>query len=78
MIHAQYGTKIQILRTDNNGTKYFNSALGIFLLKKGMLHQSSCVQIPQQNGVSERKNRHLLEVARSLFICNKCSQTFQV
>ena len=45
MIHTQYDTNIQIIRTDN-GTKYFNSILGNFLLKKGILHQSSCVQTP--------------------------------
>ncbi|KAA3484774.1 retrovirus-related Pol polyprotein from transposon TNT 1-94 [Gossypium australe] len=32
----------------------------------GIIHQSSCTRTPQQNGVAERKNRHLLEVARSL------------
>ena len=31
-----------------------------------MLHQTSCTNTPQQNGVAERKNRHLLEIARSM------------
>ena len=28
-----------------------------------ILHQTSCVNTPSQNGVAERKNRHLLEIA---------------
>ncbi|KAL5804087.1 hypothetical protein ACOSQ3_030887 [Xanthoceras sorbifolium] len=34
--------------------------------EKGIYHQSTCVDTPQQNGIAERKNRHLLEVARAL------------
>lgn len=32
----------------------------------GFIHRSSCLDTPQQNGVAESENRHLLEVARVL------------
>ena len=39
-----------------------------FLQNKGMVSQRSCSYTPQQNGVAERKNRHLLDVVRTLLI----------
>ncbi|GJT06510.1 polyprotein [Tanacetum coccineum] len=36
------------------------------MLQHGILHESSCVYRPAQNGVAECKNRHMLEVARTL------------
>ena len=75
MISTQYDSKIQFLRTDN-GTEYFNETLNNFLLKKGMLYQSSCVNTPQQNGVSDRKNRRLLEIARSLLFASNVPKRF--
>lgn len=40
--------------------------LKIFFYKNGISHQTTCLYTPQQNGVAERKHRHLLNVARSL------------
>jgi hypothetical protein len=34
----------------------------------GIHHQTTCPYTPAQNGVAERKNRHLLEVARCMMI----------
>lgn len=38
----------------------------LFLNYKGIVHQSTCSETPQQNGTFEQKNRHLLEVARAI------------
>jgi transposase InsO family protein len=65
LIRNQFGTTIKILRSDN-GTEYINHEFGQFLASNGIEHQTTCVNTPEQNGVAERKNRHLLEVARSL------------
>ena len=75
MIRTQYDTSIKILRTDN-GTEYFNNALNHFLSTRGLLHHSSCVDSPQQNGISERKNHHILEVARSLLFTANVPKRF--
>ncbi|RVW84739.1 Retrovirus-related Pol polyprotein from transposon RE1 [Vitis vinifera] len=42
----------------------------------GILHQTSCVDTPSQNGVAERKNRHLLETARALMFQMKVPKQF--
>jgi hypothetical protein len=67
MITVQYNSKIQVLRSDNGG-EYVNLELRSFLELHGIVHQTTCPYTPQQNGVAERKNRHLLEMVRASLI----------
>ena len=43
-----------------------NQILSPYFQKQGIIHESSCVNTSQQNGVAERKNRHLLNVTQAL------------
>ena len=65
MLKNQFDKTIKAVRTDN-GTEFFNHKMNSFFETTGIIHQSSCVYSPQQNGIVERKHRHLLNVARSL------------
>ncbi|RVW24720.1 hypothetical protein CK203_082243 [Vitis vinifera] len=60
MIETQYNEKVQVLRSDNGG-EYHSSDLQKYLEGHDIIHQTTCSNTPQQNGVVERKNRHLLE-----------------
>ena len=46
------------------------------MISQGILHQSSCAHTPQQNGVAERKNRHLIDTARTLLLHTHVPQCF--
>nr|KYP46624.1 Retrovirus-related Pol polyprotein from transposon TNT 1-94 [Cajanus cajan] len=63
-IKNQFGRLIKIFQSDN-AKEYFSSELSSFLSSQGVLHQSTCPHTPQQNGIAERKNRHLVETART-------------
>ncbi|RVX06405.1 Retrovirus-related Pol polyprotein from transposon TNT 1-94 [Vitis vinifera] len=61
-VDNQFSTSIKTLRTDSGG-EYLSTEFQAFLASKGIIHQRSCPSTPQQNGVAERKNRHLLDVS---------------
>ncbi|RVW53847.1 Retrovirus-related Pol polyprotein from transposon TNT 1-94 [Vitis vinifera] len=55
---------------------YSRSQFTSFMSHHGILHQSSCAHTPQQNGVAERKNRHLVETARTILLHNSSLPSF--
>ena len=61
----QHNLPILVIRSDN-GSEFKNYTLNGFLSDEGIRHQYSAAYTPQQNGVAERKNRTLLDMARSM------------
>jgi transposase InsO family protein len=66
-VETQFHANIQIFRSDSGG-EYMSNEFQEFLQQKGILSQRSCPNTPQQNGMAERKNRHLLDVTRTLLL----------
>jgi transposase InsO family protein len=61
----EFGLRIKKIRSDN-GTEFKNSQIEGFLEDEGIKHEFSSPYTPQQNGVVERKNRTLLDMARTM------------
>ncbi|CAB77909.1 putative polyprotein [Arabidopsis thaliana] len=70
-----FNAKIKVLRSDNGG-EYTSHKFKEYLAKHGIIHQTSCPYTPQQNGVAERKNRHLMEVERSMMFHTNVTKKF--
>jgi len=64
-IELKYQRKVRQLRSDN-GTEFRNSTLESFCTETGISQNFSSAHTPEQNGVVERKNRTLIEAARSM------------
>ncbi|GJU44085.1 retrovirus-related pol polyprotein from transposon TNT 1-94 [Tanacetum coccineum] len=63
---------VRFIRT-NNGTEFVNHVLTAFYEQVDITHQTSVLRTPQQNGIVERRNRTLVEVARTMLIYAKAS-----
>ncbi|GJY27108.1 putative ribonuclease H-like domain-containing protein [Tanacetum coccineum] len=57
--------KVKTIRCDH-GTEFKNHLMNEFCAKKGIKREYSIARTPQQNGVAERKNRTLIEAARTM------------
>ena len=62
---TEYEVSLKHIRSDN-GTEFKNTHIEDFLDAYGFTHEFSAAYTPQQNGVVERKNRTLIEMARTM------------
>ncbi|GKC77716.1 putative ribonuclease H-like domain-containing protein, partial [Tanacetum coccineum] len=67
--------KLKIIRCDNGG-EFRNKELDELSFRKGIKREFSNARTPQQNGVAERRNRTLIEAARTMLADAKLPVTF--
>ncbi|GKB02682.1 putative ribonuclease H-like domain-containing protein [Tanacetum coccineum] len=67
--------KVKVIRC-YNGTELKNREMNQFCEMKGNLRQFSVAMTPQQNGVAERRNKTLIEAARTMLADSKLPTTF--
>jgi hypothetical protein len=75
MVENQLGKRIKCLRSDN-GTEYLCKEFESYLEKHGIKHEMTVAYTPEQNGVPERRNRTLVEMARCMMIQSQLSPSF--
>ncbi|GJR32047.1 retrovirus-related pol polyprotein from transposon TNT 1-94 [Tanacetum coccineum] len=63
-------TWVKCLRTDN-GTEFVNQTLREYYEKVSISHETYVARSPQKNGIVERRNRTLIEAARTMLIYAK-------
>ncbi|GKD94228.1 putative ribonuclease H-like domain-containing protein [Tanacetum coccineum] len=68
--------RVKVIRCDN-GTEIKNSNMNQFYEMKGIKREFSVARTPQQNGVAERKNKTLIEAARTMLVDFKLPTTFE-
>ncbi|GJS98372.1 retrovirus-related pol polyprotein from transposon TNT 1-94 [Tanacetum coccineum] len=70
MIQRNLLALVIFVRTDR-GTEFLNKTLNAFFKEEGIEHQTSTPQTPEQNGVVKRRNRTLVEAARTMLSASK-------
>ncbi|GKA19226.1 putative ribonuclease H-like domain-containing protein [Tanacetum coccineum] len=67
--------RVKVIRCDN-GTEFKNKVMNQFCEMKGIKREFIMARTPQQNGVAKRKNRTLIEAARTMLADSKLPTTF--
>jgi transposase InsO family protein len=65
LLKNSFGRKVKIFRTDR-GTEYLSQEVQKYLRSEGIRYQCTVAYSPEQNGISERKNRTLVEACRTM------------
>ncbi|GJW14552.1 putative ribonuclease H-like domain-containing protein [Tanacetum coccineum] len=74
-IENQSDHKVKTIKSDN-GTEFKNRIMNEFFDMKGIRREFSVARTPQQNGVVKRKNRTIIEAARTMLADSKLLTTF--
>ncbi|GJW17373.1 putative ribonuclease H-like domain-containing protein [Tanacetum coccineum] len=69
-------TYVLVLRESNTKPLFKNRVMSEFCEKEGIKKEFSVARTPQQNGVAERRNRTLIEAARTMLADSKLPTTF--
>ena len=64
-VEKSFGKELKTLRTDNGG-EYTSREFASYLKEEGIRHETTVPKTPEQNGVAERMNRSIVEMARSM------------
>lgn len=75
LVEKQSGRFIKMLRSDQ-GKEYTSNEFHKFCEDEGVERQLTVGYIPQQNGVSERKNQTVMEMAKSMLLEKGLPKTF--
>jgi hypothetical protein len=77
LAEKQFSTPIKQLQSDGGG-EFISNHFQSFLTKHGIVHQKSCPYTSQQNGLAERKLRHILEIGLTLLAHSHLSNRYWV
>ena len=75
MVENEMDSKIKCLRSDN-GREFTSKEFIAYCNNYGIKRQFSIARTPQQNGVVERKNRTIQEMARTMLMDSKLTDIF--
>lgn len=73
-VERETGNQIKVLRTDN-GCEYVSGEFNKFLDKEGIRRNLTVQYTPQQNGVAERANRTIFEMARCMLLSSNLPES---
>ncbi|CAN1222790.1 Retrovirus-related Pol polyprotein from transposon TNT 1-94 [Linum grandiflorum] len=77
MVRTQFDRSVKMFRSDPGG-EFTSHALHKYFREHGILFQQSCPGVSEQNGLVERKHRHILDLTRALLLESRVPSHFWV
>ena len=61
----QFNITVNIIQSDGRG-EFVNQSLQDYFVSNGIIHGLSCPSTPEQNGLVERRHRHIVDTSLTL------------